>query len=44
MYVNIGSRSGDAATLAFAFAMGNAGASRTWDIKITQVECNNPNA
>ena len=42
MYVDVGANSGDSATLTFAFS--NAVTSdRTWDIKISQIECSNSN-
>jgi len=43
VYIDIGANSGDTATLAFAFAAGNA-FGRQFDIKVTQVECTNPGA
>jgi len=42
IYVDIGELGGDTATLSFAF-QGTA-FQRTWDIKVTQVECTNPGA
>ncbi len=42
MYVDIGANNGDSATLNFNFMGTNT--ARTWDIKVTQVECSNPNA
>ncbi len=38
--MDIGSVSGNTATLAFTFPDSNT--ARTWDIKVTQVECSNP--
>ena len=43
MYIDIGNLSGDSATLTFSLAAGAVG-TRVWDIKVTQVECSNPNA
>jgi hypothetical protein len=43
VYVDIGAESGDSATLAFAFP-GTQTFSRSWDIKVTQLECSNPSA
>ncbi len=42
VYVDIGANNGDSATLNFNFMGTNT--ARTWDIKVTQVECSNPNA
>ncbi len=42
MYIDIGANSGDTAQLAFAFTGTNT--ARTWDIKVTQIECGNPSA
>ena len=41
VYVDIGANSGDTATINFNF--GTTAASRTYDIKVTQIECTNPN-
>ena len=43
VYVDIGANAGDTATLAFAFSSAVTTASRMFDIKVTQIECNNPN-
>ena len=43
VYVDIGANSGDTATLAFAFSAAVTNTNRLFDIKVTQVECNNPN-
>ncbi len=43
VYVDIGANSGDTATLTFNFN-GNVAGNRVYDIKVTQVECTNPNA
>ena len=42
MYIDIGADSGDSATLSFSFS--GTSTSRTWDIKISQLECSNYNA
>ena len=42
MYIDIGANSGDTATLAFTFQ--GTTTQRTWDIKVTQIECTNPQA
>ncbi len=42
MYIDIGGEAGDTANLAFAFAAMDA--NRMFDIKVTQVECDNPSA
>ncbi len=46
VYVDIGANAGDTATIAFTFATpaGTVAIGRLWDIKVTQVECSNPNA
>ncbi len=43
MYVDIGANAGDTATLAFAFSTAVTNVNRVFDIKVTQVECNNVN-
>ncbi len=42
MYVDIGLRSDDSAAIVLAFD--GTDFDRVWDIKLTQVECTNPNA
>ena len=41
MYVEVGPDSGATATLAFTF--GTSTIARTWEIKVTQLECSNTN-
>lgn len=41
VYINIGEKSSDSATLAFSFT--GTSTSRNWEIKVTQIECSNPN-
>ena len=43
VYIDVGNQSGDSATLTFSLSTGVTG-TRVWDIKVTQVECSNPNA
>ncbi len=42
VYIDIGGTAGGVATLAFAFDAMNV--NRMFDIKVTQVECDNPSA
>ncbi len=43
VYLDIGAESDDDATLTFAFDGTDTTAVRRWDIKVTQIECDNPN-
>ena len=40
--MDIGANTGDTATLAFSFT--GTTFTRSWDIKVTQLECSNPSA
>ena len=42
VYVDIGANFGDSASISFSFD--GTTTQRTWDIKITQIECRNPSA
>ncbi len=51
VYVDIGANSGDTAVLNFAFNVGDDddddddnNVDRRWDVKVTQIECTNPNS
>ncbi len=43
VYIDIGANSGDTATLAFTFSTTVTNTNRLYDIKVTQLECDNPN-
>ncbi len=41
--MDIGANCGDTATLAFTFSAAVTNTNRLFDVKVTQVECSNPN-
>lgn len=41
VYVNLGDKPTDIATIAFSF--GGSSTIRNWEIKVSQIECTNPN-
>jgi hypothetical protein len=42
VYVDIGNLATDTATLAFTFSTSSS-TTRSWEIKVTQITCSNPN-